>query len=242
MKKYIYIIDVILYILVFILYLNLKKFVGKAGEFWTKRELKKLGKEYKTINDIMIRTSDGNTHQIDHVVISKYGIFVIETKQLNGLIIGNDYDKKWQFRTKKKIKYFYNPVRQNYGHILALKEVLSIEKDKFISIICITSRAKLRINSNVTVTIDKLINKIKTYNKQIITNEEEIYNKIKSINIIDKKERKQHDIKCKMLKKQNEIEDKNKCPLCGAYLVGRTGKNGPFTGCSNYPNCKYTRN
>jgi len=66
-----------------------KEIVGKAGEYWTKKELKKLGKEYLIINDLMIRTEDKKTHQIDHVVISKYGIFVIETKQYDGYITGN---------------------------------------------------------------------------------------------------------------------------------------------------------
>ena len=54
-----------------------KQIVGRAGEYWTKKELKKLGKGYLIINDLMIRTEDKKTHQIDHVVISKFGIFVI---------------------------------------------------------------------------------------------------------------------------------------------------------------------
>ena len=77
------------------------KIIGFFGEFWTRRELKKLNKEYKVINDVMIKTEDGKTHQIDHIVISKYGIFVIETKQLNAYIIGNDYDKNWTYKTTK---------------------------------------------------------------------------------------------------------------------------------------------
>ena len=31
-----------------------------------------------------------------------------------------------------------------------------------------------------------------------------------------------------------------KCPKCGNYLVKRTGKYGPFWGCSSYPDCKHT--
>ena len=31
-----------------------------------------------------------------------------------------------------------------------------------------------------------------------------------------------------------------KCPLCGAPMVLRNGKNGPFWGCSKYPECKAT--
>jgi len=30
------------------------------------------------------------------------------------------------------------------------------------------------------------------------------------------------------------------CPKCGGKLVERTGKFGPFYGCSNFPKCKYT--
>lgn len=66
-----------------LLYVNYKKWIGKAGEFWVKRELKKLPNDYFIINDAMVKTSDNKTHQIDHIIVSKYGIFVIETKQYN---------------------------------------------------------------------------------------------------------------------------------------------------------------
>lgn len=222
-------------------YLNRRKIFGKAGEFWTKRELRKLNNEYKTINDVMIETSDGKTHQIDHIVISKYGIFVIETKHFNAALQGDNYVKNWTYKTFKKTEYMKNPIHQNYGHVQALKELLNIEEDKLISIVCITSNAKARIKSDKVVSIVSLLDKIKSYNIIKINNEEELYNKIKLLNIEDKQKRKQHIIEAKTLKEKTEIENKNKCPLCGSYLVGRTGKNGPFTGCSNYPNCKYTR-
>ncbi len=32
------------------------------------------------------------------------------------------------------------------------------------------------------------------------------------------------------------------CPECGKGLVKRWGRNGPFVGCSGFPDCKYTRN
>lgn len=66
-----------------LLYVNYKKWIGKAGEYWVKRELKKLPNDYFIINDVMVKTSDNKTHQIDHIIVSKYGIFVIETKQYN---------------------------------------------------------------------------------------------------------------------------------------------------------------
>ena len=225
--------------IIFKIYQN--KLVGMAGEFWVKRELKKLNNEYRIINDIMIKTKDEITHQIDHLVISKYGIFVIETKQYNGYIIGNDYDKKWIYRFYRKTSYINNPVHQNYGHIQALKEVLNIEDEKLIPIVCISSRAKLRINSNVVIGLDKLLNKIKSYNNQIIYNEDEIYNQINKLNILDKKERRKHIKKVKKIKKIKEIENINKCPKCGGQLIEKNGIYGKFIGCSNYPRCKFTK-
>lgn len=85
-----------------------KKIVGFAGELWTKLELKKLNKNtYYIINNLMIKTNDNKTHQIDHLVISKYGIHVIETKQYNGYVVGNEYDKQWIMNKKYKIN---NPI------------------------------------------------------------------------------------------------------------------------------------
>lgn len=40
------------------------------------------------------------------------------------------------------------------------------------------------------------------------------------------------------------IKDKSineKCPLCGHELLEKSGRNGKFIGCSNFPECKYTR-
>ena len=82
------------------------KFRGFMGEFWLKLELKKLPKnKYKLLNDIMIEDEKG-THQIDHIVLSKYGIFVIEMKNYYGLIIGNQYKEKWyQYLGKNKYTF-----------------------------------------------------------------------------------------------------------------------------------------
>lgn len=81
-------------------------FIGKAGEHWTKQILRKLPKEqYIVLNDLLLQ-DDNYTHQIDHLVISKYGLFVIETKQYNGFIKGNKYDKQWTRYLKMEKKFF----------------------------------------------------------------------------------------------------------------------------------------
>lgn len=119
-------------ILLFFLGIALKlfypKFRGIMGEFWVRKELEKLPKnKYTILNNIML-SDDFGTHQIDHIVLSNYGIFVIETKNYYGLIKGRDHDKNWcQFLGKRKY-YFLNPIHQNYGHIKALSNLLNLDE------------------------------------------------------------------------------------------------------------------
>lgn len=216
-----------------------KKFIGMAGEFWVKRELKKLSDEYLVINDIMIKTKDGSTHQIDHVVISKYGIFVIETKQYNGYIKGNDYDKRWLIKNGKKKIYVNNPLHQNYGHVKSLEEILNLPEEKFISLVCIPSRATLSVKSNNVTRIYDLLDKITSYKEDIIGNPNELYEIINNLNITDKAERKVHVKNAREIKNNKDEELKNKCPKCGGELIKRNGKYGEFMGCSNFPKCRY---
>ncbi len=218
-----------------------KKFIGMAGEFWVKRELKKLSDEYLVINDIMIKTKDGITHQIDHVVISKYGIFVIETKQYNGYIKGNDYDKRWLIKNGKKKIYVNNPLHQNYGHVKSLEEILNLPEENFISLVCIPSRAILSVKSNNVTRIYDLLDKITSYKEEVIGNPNELYEIINNLNITDKNERKNHVRNAKLIKNNKDEEFKDRCPRCGGELIKRNGKYGEFMGCSNFPKCRFVK-
>ena len=215
------------------------KIIGWFGELWTKQELNKLPKDkYKILNDIFIKENE-HTHQIDHVVVSQYGIFVIETKQYNGYITGSKYDKNWIRHTKKRKYYYTNPIRQNYGHVKALCTLLNIEEYKIFNIVCIPSRAKLKIEHDGELTrINTLISKITSYQNEIISNTEDVVNEIIKNNITDLNIKKNHIENIK----NNVIDNNpNKCPKCGGQLVVRNGKYGTFIGCSNFPKCKYTR-
>jgi len=49
---------------------------------------------YYRIDNAIIPSQNGTT-QIDHVVLSVFGIFVIETKNLKGWIFGSPESDKW---------------------------------------------------------------------------------------------------------------------------------------------------
>ena len=115
----------------------------------------------------MVKTSDNKTHQIDHIIVSKYGIFVIETKQYNGYIKGNDYDKRWLIKNGNKNFYVNNPLHQNYGHVKSLHEVLNIPEENFVSLVCIPSRAKVSVKSKNVTRIYDLLEKIYSYKEEL---------------------------------------------------------------------------
>ncbi len=224
------------------------KYRGFMGEFWVKQELKKLPKDkYRVLNDIMVK-QNGTTHQIDHLIISQFGIFVIEMKNYYGYIWGNARKDKWlqQLGYNGKYKYYFkNPIHQNYGHVKALEELLNLDNKYFISIVCFSNQVRLSkdIKDDV-VQLDYLVSAIKIYQDSIIEEQslDTIYNKIVEFNITDKLERKKHvkNIKAK-ISEDNEKVNNMICPKCGRELIIRNGRYGSFIGCSNYPKCKFTK-
>jgi hypothetical protein len=130
------------------------KIKGMIGEVSIRFKLRKLDpQEYSVLHDIMIKQPDGRTSQFDHLVISRYGVFVIETKNYRGWIVGSEKAEYWTqviYRRKEKL---YNPIRQNYGHIKVLEGVLEDNTIPFISIIAFSTRADLKLEPMSTEVI-----------------------------------------------------------------------------------------
>ena len=116
-------------------------------------------------------------------------------------IYGSENDKTWTQVMGKSRHKFYNPIHQNYGHIKALQEVLKLNEKNFISIVCMSGNAKLKIKSNKVVKVNDIIDKIKSYQNILIDNCEEIYNELRNINITDRKQRNKHNREIKNTKR-----------------------------------------
>ena len=98
---------------------------------------------YYIFDDVTLPFQNGTT-QIDHIIVSKYGIFVIETKNMKGLIDGNQYSKYWYQILKKHRYSFLSPIVQNEIHINALKALLKIEKEVFHNIVVFVQNVKFK--------------------------------------------------------------------------------------------------
>lgn len=228
--------------------------IGKVGEKRVAIKLDWLSKEYIVLNDIMLPTQYGTT-QIDHVVVSPYGIFVIETKNYKGWIFGHENSEEWkQSLLGKKRWYgwtseqhkFRNPIRQNQAHTRAIKRLLSEIGDfRIIPIVVFSDRADLKITtpSHIVVNCSSLRSEIKQFTVPCIPEEliSRIVAKISSTNIVKENIREIHktSVQQTQLRKRQMVES-GICPQCHSALVERKGRYGRFLGCSNYPRCKFT--
>ena len=190
---------------------KLPVWIGRSGEKFVSRKLHQLDPaHYVLLNDLML-PSDGNSTatQIDHVVISNFGIFCIETKSYKGWIFGNANQEFWTqviYRFKDR---FYNPLRQNFAHIKAVENLLGPQrlKSPIISLVAFPDADKLKISGTDSVGYARdIVRKIESYTTTLYTDSErdEISNLLTSANIVDKNLRKLHNKEVRVLKQSYE--------------------------------------
>ena len=159
----------------------MSSFKGVLGEtvinvaMWLKLE-KDL---YHRLNNITLPLANGGSTQIDHVIVSKYGIFVIETKNYKGWIFGNEAQRQWTQAFPNGSKYkFQNPLRQNYLHIKTLAELLDLEMSYFHSMIAFIGECELKTRDELPehVLTSGMVSYIKRKQDEILTE-----NEVKSI-------------------------------------------------------------
>ena len=226
--------------------------IGENGESDVSEILCSLPQEYLVIDDVIIpdQITDPTkryTTQIDHVVVSPFGIFVIETKNYSGWIFGDEKSKQWKqtFKTTEA-HYLYNPIKQNWGHTYALAERLNLNIRVFKPIVVFSNDCELHISSTTPVVhMSQLEGVILEYTREIIPREEValIYDRLYNLDLNgdENEDRHIHSIGERFIDRETTIQN-GICPHCGGHMVLRNGKYGQFYGCSNYPKCNFTHN
>lgn len=198
-------------------------------------------KTYLDLNNVTIPIPNGIT-QIDHVIVSRYGIFVIETKNKNGWIFGDETSPQWTQSLFGKKYRFQNPLHQNYRHTRALSEFLGIDHDKFFSVVMFWGDCEFKTPIPPNVMAKGHISYIKSHTTVLFSDHEvqEVATTIKE-GMLPKRwaTRRQHVASLK-----ERFSSTTTCPKCGSAVVLRTGKSGPnagsrFYGCTKYPACQY---
>ncbi len=221
------------------------KLTGWFGELKTAiaQNLFLSSSDYVDLNNVTIRTRRGTT-QIDHVIVSRYGVFVVETKDMSGWIFGNEADPFWTKTNRGNKLRFQNPLHQNDGHIRALSDLARIPRERMHSVVIFRGNCSLRTEMPPNVLTGGYITYIKS-KRQVLFTEADVKRIVAAIEAgMLPKTRATHLKHVDHLRQR--FESTTTCGRCGNPLVLRTAKSGPnagnqFFGCSRYPSCRYVR-
>ena len=262
MTSFLFIIVAIAIVVLSILggWFNSPAYKGKIGENRVHNILMQLPDDYVILDDVVLQTNRGTT-QIDHVVVSRYGVFAIETKNYRGEIYGDDKRKKWTQMIITDVTYakkwwktytyvtknhFYNPVKQSLAHSIAIKNLLSEWSAlKVMPIVVFTGSAVLKdVASSYHVVYDFQLLDAILDNRTIYLADNDVQRVVDILlqnNVREFVDNRSHvnNIYASKAEENNKVA-LGICPKCGGNLVLRTGKYGNFYGCSNYPKCKFT--
>lgn len=228
-----------------ILWPRIKGWLGEASiNFWARRMLDPT--VYHLIPDVTL-PSGAATTQIDHVIVSRYGIFVIETKTYKGWIFGSATDPQWTQVNYRRKDRFQNPLRQNFKHTQTLAELTGIPPELFKSMIVFAgdARFKTELPANV-VQMRDFIRYIREFEVPIIKDQQvpDVVAAIKEwAGTVTPELKARHVANLRKEKAPVSVSGPApQCPRCNETMALRTSrKGGQFWGCPKYPACRGIR-
>lgn len=227
--------------------------IGDYGEKKVSSFLEDLDcEDYRVYNDLLVRNGDYTT-QVDHLVISRYGVFVLETKNVHGKVYGGSNAEFWKqylpacgykrygFTQEHKLR---NPIWQNNGHIKTLRKLVFGNDVPMYGIVVFPINTVINVTAEQPVmNMHNVVPYIKRYRDVVLSSEQMSFYRKRLIEVISTSEsdRKEHLVNVyRNIERRNEAVVNGRCPRCGGNLVLKNGRYGRFYSCSNYPKCKYT--
>jgi restriction system protein len=136
----------LLAILIFFKIFTSPSFKGWFGEWMVDRDLRRLDpSRYRLFHDLYLpHPTEAGTTQIDHAIVSPFGIFVIETKNYRGWIFGGENQREWTQQIHRRKSRFQNPLHQNRLHVRALMRLLDLPDDRFHSVVLFIGNSELK--------------------------------------------------------------------------------------------------
>lgn len=130
---------------------------GRLGEFYIYKYLKSLAGYKRYLFNLYIPKNNGETTELDVVLLHESGIYVFESKNYSGWIFGTESQQYWTQtlpvgRGGSQKNQFYNPILQNKGHLKWIQIFLEDQTLPFYSYIVFSDRCTLK---NITLTSAK---------------------------------------------------------------------------------------
>jgi hypothetical protein len=218
---------------------------GLLGEGFVRRRLRRRldPTRYHSLHDVTLATPDGTT-QIDHVVVSPFGIFVVETKNMQGWIFGDPQQARWTQTIYRRRVRFQNPLRQNHKHVKALQAVLAVPPETIHSVVAFVGAGTFKTPMPANVTAGGgFIDYITAFRTPVLTEEDirEVLQRLQAERLAPGAATRRAHVQ--QLGSRADPQAQRHCPKCGSPLVLRTAKTGPkagerFWGCSTFPKCR----
>lgn len=194
--------------------------------------------------NIIVEDERGTT-EIDAVVVGNSGVFVIEIKDFNAWIFGEEHDERWTACYFDSSKHtFQNPLRQNFRHLKALEAKLALSPDVFRSIVAFTGNCEFKtpIPSNV---IRGDFRVPVSYSNGVVLRDEDVMRVCSALQAAEAAS-DGNAMAAHVASLRERFDSVTHCPKCGGALVERVARNGSraggkFLGCASYPRCRYTR-
>lgn len=127
-------------------------------------------KDYYIFNNLILETSTGST-QVDHIIVSPYGIFVLETKDCAGWIFASENGKVWTQTFPNGEKHtFQNPLHQNYKHVKILEKYIPfVPVTSIKNIVVFTERSEFKTKKpDHVIYIHELFSYLDTFTHVVI--------------------------------------------------------------------------
>lgn len=199
---------------------------------------------YLALHDVILPTTNGGTTQVDHIFVSRYGVFVVETKNYSGWIFGNETQRLWTQVIFKTSHSFQNPLHQNYKHIKTLEEVFHIPAEVLHSVVVFVGGCTFKTTMPPQVQYyENYIKYIKS-KTQVCLSDEQVNTFFKALELGQlKPSRSNRKAHVNYVQTRIKTAGQKNCSKCGSKMVLRTAKTGnQFWGCSKYPKCHETQN
>lgn len=198
---------------------------------------------YRRFHNLIIPSSHGTT-QIDHLLVSPYGLFIVETKNKSGWIFGSENQSQWTQVLFNSRYAFQNPLHQTYRQKKTLAEFLGVNESHIHTVVFFVGDCTFKTRLPGNVITSGIGSYIRNFRDHVFSPQE--------TNIIVKNLEEHNSTSA--LRKNDHLQSLRErhsstsvCPKCGSALVERTARNGRgagsrFLGCSGYPKCRFTRN
>ncbi|MBP5307672.1 MAG: NERD domain-containing protein, partial [Clostridia bacterium] len=211
---------------------------GNYGESLVANELRSIADaDFAMLNDIIVVT-DGKSHQIDHVAINRYGVFVIETNNYAGKIYGSAGAQKWRvYYDNGEQCEFYNPVQQNLTHCNSVKNIIG--NVPIYSVIVFVKNNIIKTDAANVIPLSQLKYFISQPRGTEMT-KEQMTACMEKLRANQQSNAVSADEHVSSIKETLDKANSGICPWCSQPLVEKQGKYGTFMACSNYPRCKFT--